>query len=101
MNVSLTVLSSISCIFDVELFTYVKEQKAVLEFFVPREKRSFFYSSFFMLEMSKGGMTGFLLMVELEKTKIKWNIIKLREESLSSSNVLKISVGLGVFICKL
>lgn len=47
MNVSLTVLSSISCIFDVELFTYVKEQKAVLEFFVPREKRSFFYSSFF------------------------------------------------------
>lgn len=62
-------MSSISCIFDVELFTYVKEQKAVLEFFVPREKRSFFY--FFMLEMSKGGMTRFLLMVELEKTKIK------------------------------
>lgn len=56
-----------------------------------------------MLEMSKGGMTRFLLMVELEKTKIKmsWNIIKLREESLSSSNVLKILVGLGVFICKL
>lgn len=71
MNVSLTVMSSISCIFDVELFTYVKEQKAVLEFFVPREKRNFFYSSFFMLEMSKGGMTRFLLMVELEKTKIK------------------------------
>lgn len=71
MNVSLTVLSSISCIFDVELFTYVKEQKAVLEFFVPREKRSFFYSSFFMLEMSKGGMNRFLLKVELEKTKIK------------------------------
>lgn len=96
-------MSSISCIFDVELFTYVKEQKAVLEFFVPREKRSFFYSSFFMLEMSKGGMTRFLLKVELEKTKIKmsWNIIKLREESLSSSNVLKILVGLGVFICKL
>lgn len=102
MNVSLTVLSSISCIFDVELFTYVKEQKAVLEFFVPREKRSFFYS-IFMLEMSKGGLTRFLLMVELEKTKIKmsWNIIKLREESLSSSNVLKILVSLGVFICKL
>lgn len=64
-------MSSISCIFDVEWFTYVKEQKAVLEYFVPREKRSFFYSSFFMLEMSKGGMTRFLLMVELEKTKIK------------------------------
>lgn len=96
-------MSSISCIFDVELFTYVKELKAVLEIFVPREKRSFFYSSFFMLEMSKGGMTRFLLKVELEKTKIKmsWNIIKLREESLSSSNVLKILVGLGVFICKL
>lgn len=46
MNVSLTVLSSISCIFDVELFTYVKEQKAVLEFFVPREKRSFFTAVF-------------------------------------------------------
>lgn len=47
MNVSLTVLSSISCIFDVELFTYVKEQKAVLEFFVPREKRSFFLQQIF------------------------------------------------------
>lgn len=32
---------------------------------------------------------------------MSWNIIKLREESLSSSNVLKILVGLGVFICKL
>lgn len=46
MNVSLTVMSSISCIFDVELFTYVKEQKAVLEFFVPREKRRFFTAVF-------------------------------------------------------
>lgn len=62
---------SISCIFDVELFIYVKEQKVVLEFFVLREKRSFFYSSFFMLEMFKGGMIRFLLMVELEKIKIK------------------------------
>lgn len=56
-----------------------------------------------MLEMFKGGMIRFLLMVELEKIKIKmlWNIIKFREESLFSLNVLKILVGLGVFICKL
>lgn len=32
---------------------------------------------------------------------MSWNIIKLREESLSSSNDVKILVGLGVFICKL
>lgn len=46
MNVSLTVLSSISCIFDVELFTYVKEQKPVLEFSF-QERKGVFLQQFF------------------------------------------------------
>lgn len=46
MNVSLTVMTSISCIFDVELFTYVKEQKAVVEFF--KREKEFFLQQFFL-----------------------------------------------------
>lgn len=47
MNVNLTVLSSISWgFFYVALFTNVKEQKAVLGFFVPRENRVVFTAVF-------------------------------------------------------
>lgn len=46
MNANLTVLSSISWVFLCLVFTNVKEQKAVLGFFVPRENRVVFTAVF-------------------------------------------------------
>lgn len=48
-----------------------KNRKLFWSFSFQERKGIFFTAVFLMLEMSKGGMTRFLLMVELEKTKIK------------------------------
>lgn len=70
MNVNLTVLSSISCFFFMLHCLLMSKNRKLFWGFSFQREQLFLQQFFVMLEMSKDGMTMFLLMVMKIKIKI-------------------------------